>query len=251
MQFPRLTHLTTLLLLLAGCLAAQSKRPDDLAPGAMLVAPRDSPDPHFAETVILLVRYDATGALGLMLNRQTTVPISRALKEITSAAGHSDPVFVGGPVELDTVFALARKPHNPEGATAVVGETYFIAAKSVLEKALGGDTGPSGFRIYIGYCGWAPHQLENEVRLGGWYIFNHSDALAFDAEPSKLWNKLIGKAESQMVRLHYPPTLEARVPTLADRVPTITRLTTTRRIEPKQNLLESRQNAGRLGPLFN
>src|SRR5580704_13341366 len=97
-------------LLLAGacCLEAQSKRPEDLAAGKILVTPRDSPDPLFAESVILLVRYSETGALGLMVNRRTTVPISRALREITAAAGHSDPVFVGGPVELDSVLALAR-----------------------------------------------------------------------------------------------------------------------------------------------
>lgn len=189
-----------LLILAAACLVAQSKRPEDLAPGGMLVAPRESPDPHFAESVILLVRYDETGALGLMVNRRTTVPISRVLKEISASAGHSDPVFVGGPVELDTVFALARAPHSPEGASAVAGDTYFIAAKSALEKALGGNSNPSGFRIYIGYCGWGPHQLDNEVRHGGWYIFNHNESLAFDADPSKLWQKLIEKAESVMVR---------------------------------------------------
>jgi hypothetical protein len=91
-----------LAVLLAGAcgLAAQSKMPEDLAAGKILVATRDAPDPLFTESVVLLVRYNETGALGLMVNRRTTVPISRALSDLQGAAGHSDPVFVGGPVEL-------------------------------------------------------------------------------------------------------------------------------------------------------
>jgi putative transcriptional regulator len=190
-----------LFLLLAGacCLAAQSKNPADLAAGKILVTPRDSPDPVFAQSVVLLVRYNATGALGLMVNRRTTVPISRALSEVEGAAGHSDPVFVGGPVELDTVFALARTPRKPEGATVVVGDIYFISTKTALEKALGSASNPSGLRIYLGYCGWSPRQLDNEVREGRWYIFNRGEVLAFDAKPATLWTRLIGQAEERLV----------------------------------------------------
>jgi putative transcriptional regulator len=157
-----------------------------------LVAPRGALGPPFAESVILLVRYSETGALGLMLNRRTTVPISRALSGMEGAAGHSDPIFVGGPVELDTVFALARAPRKPEAATEVFGNIYFIATKTALETALRGASNPSGLRIYLGYCGWGPHQLENE---GKWYIFNRSEDLAFDAQPATLWSRLIAKAE--------------------------------------------------------
>jgi putative AlgH/UPF0301 family transcriptional regulator len=105
----RLVELSALLLAGACCLAAQSKKPEDLAVGKMLVTPRHAPDPLFAESVILLVRYDETGALGLMVNRRTTVPISRALRELDGAAAHSDPVFVGGPVQLEMVFALCLR----------------------------------------------------------------------------------------------------------------------------------------------
>ena len=76
------------------------------------MTPRKSPDPAFAESVIVLVRFNETGALGLMLNRRTTIPISRALKEMSGANGHADTVFVGGPVETDTVLALARGPRR-------------------------------------------------------------------------------------------------------------------------------------------
>jgi putative transcriptional regulator len=188
--------------LLAGAvhLAAQSKRPEDLAVGKMLVTTRGAPDPVFAKSVILLVRYGEAGALGLMVNRRTTMPISAALKDAEGAAGHSDPVFVGGPVELETVFGLTRTSRKPEGATEVFEDIYFIAARPALEKALGGAPNASGLRVYLGYCGWGPHQLENEVMHGGWHIFNRSEDLTFDTQPATLWPRLVGKAESQVAR---------------------------------------------------
>jgi putative transcriptional regulator len=220
----RVLQFWALLLASACCLAAQSESPEDLAAGKILVAPRDLPDPLFANSVILVVRYSKTGALGLRLDRRTTVPISRVLSEVKGAAGHSDPVFVGGPVELDTVSALARAPRKPEGATEVFGDIYFIANKTALEKALGGASNPSGLRIYIGYCGWGPQQLENEVNNGSWYIFSRSEDLAFDAKPDTLWSRLIGKAElANLLKLtllaHPPDYLPAKgIPTRRDEV---------------------------------
>jgi putative transcriptional regulator len=201
-SFKKLMRFAALLMVCVCVAEAQSKRPEDLATGKILVTPRSAADPLFAESVILLVRYDANGALGLMVNRRTTVSISRALREIAGAAGHSEPVFVGGPVELDTVFALARAPQSPEGAKKVFGDVYFIAARPALEKAIGADTSPSNLRIYIGYCGWGPQQLENEVRHGAWHIFSHNEDAAFDAEPSKLWRKLVAGAEDRLAQHH-------------------------------------------------
>lgn len=203
-----MVQLLGFLLASACCLAAQSKRPEDLGVGKILVASPALPDPIFTKSVILLVRYNKTGALGLMVNHQTKVPISRALSKLEGAAGHSDPVFLGGPVELDTVFALARAPRKPDGAMGIFGDLYFIDSKSALKKVLSGSSNPSGLRIYIGYCGWGPHQIENEVRLGSWYIFNRNAAFAFDAKPETLWSRLVGQAEQQIVRFGF--TIPAR-----------------------------------------
>lgn len=189
-----------LLLLAASLLFAQSKKPDDLAPGKILITTRPAPDPIFAESVILLVRYDKDGAFGLMINRPSGIPIARVLKELQGAAAHDEPVFFGGPVELDTVFALSRAAAKPEGATDLFGKLYLLAAKEALEKGLARNPNRADFRIFLGYCGWSPHQLENEVTHGGWYIFNRDENLVFDAEPTTLWQRLINKAESQVAR---------------------------------------------------
>ena len=132
-----LLQFCVLLLAGAGCLAAQSKNPADLSAGKILVATRRGTDSIFAKSVILLVRYDQTGALGLMVNRRSTVPISHVLPELQGAAEHSEPVFVGGPVELRAVFGLVRAPRKPEGATERSGDIYLLASKTALATALG------------------------------------------------------------------------------------------------------------------
>ena len=76
---------------------AQSMRVQDLALGKFLVAPRDAPDPHFSRTVILLVQYGSKSAVGLMLNRRTNTPISRALEDFKPARNNFDPVYVAVP----------------------------------------------------------------------------------------------------------------------------------------------------------
>jgi len=189
-----------LLVACACSLTAQSKRPEDLAVGKILVTPHDAPDPLFAESVIVLVQYSGDGALGLMVNKRTTVPVSRALEGVTAASKHSEPVFVGGPVQLDTLFALARATVRPEGAAGVFGNIHFISTKAALEKALAAASNPGGLRIYAGYCGWGPHQLENEMRLGGWYIFDRSEDLTFDADPGTLWTRLEKKTPGMLAR---------------------------------------------------
>lgn len=211
-RFRGLLRFWTLLLACALCLTAQSKRPEDLAVGKILVTTRDAGDPLFAQSVILLVEYDQTGVLGLMVNRRTTVPLSRALREVKGSAGRSDPIYVGGPVELDTAFALARAPRKPAGGVEVFGNLYFITARTALEKALGAPANPAALRFYLGYCGWTPRQLENEVRLGVWHIFNRSEDLPFDADPSTLWSRMIGRAEGQIARLTLPGMETALLP---------------------------------------
>src|SRR5689334_9434420 len=107
-------------------LAVSAQSAHDLGIGKLLIAKRDAPDSTFAETVILVVRYTHGGTVGLMLNRRTDVPVSRALDPLRGASGRSDPVFAGGPVELPNVLALLRSNVMPEGAEHVTGKVYLV-----------------------------------------------------------------------------------------------------------------------------
>jgi|SRR5215831_84804 len=179
-------------------LPVQSRNPKDLGPGKLLVASRELGDPNFAQTVILLVHYDNDGVIGLMLNRRTDVPISRVLDQFRTAKDLSDPVYLGGPVETPTVFALLRSTDKLEGAEHVFGGVYWIASKPALEKTISSHPDPAAFHVYLGYAGWTADQLKTEVRLGGWFIFQADDQTVFSAKPNSLWHEMIKKTELKM-----------------------------------------------------
>jgi putative transcriptional regulator len=181
----------------------------ELGIGKLVVARRDAPDPAFAETVILLVRYDHTGTLGLMINRPTKVPISRALDPLKGAKGRSDPVYAGGPVELPNVLGLLKANAMPDGAAHVTGKVYLLSSEALLEKTLAGRPDPEDFRVYLGYCGWGPGQLESESSRGFWQVLNANADIIFDAEPDTLWSRLIARAEQRIARAN-PPAMPVR-----------------------------------------
>lgn len=178
--------------------SAQSLQLKDVSIGKLLVAPRNAPDPHFAETVILLVQHDDHGSVGLIVNHQTKLPISRVLERWKQAKGSSAPVYMGGPVELDNVLALLRSIHKPEEATQVIGDICLSSSRKVVEQELEAGVGGDRFRLYLGYCGWGPGQLEHELALHVWHILTANGSLVFDSDPGSLWSRLIARTEGQI-----------------------------------------------------
>jgi putative transcriptional regulator len=177
---------------------AQSTRPADLATGKLLVASPDLPDPNFAKTVILLVQYDADGVVGLILNRRSKVPISRALDGLAGAKDRPDPVYAGGPVERTDVLALVRSRLASGDAKRVLGDVFLVSTKEGLEKTFAAATDADSVHVYLGYSGWTAPQLEHELDLGAWYIFPGSAKAVFDSEPDALWPQLIRETEMRM-----------------------------------------------------
>ena len=181
---------------------------DDLAVGKFLVASRDLGDPNFAKTVILVVHYKADeGAVGLVVNRATDVPISRVFQDLKEAKSRTDPVYVGGPVELNTVMALLKSSIKPESATRVFNGVYLISNKDLLKATLASGAEPGVFHAYVGYAGWGAGQLEHEVDLGAWHIMPADAATVFHSDPDSVWPRLIRRTETQVARrfIYTPP----------------------------------------------
>jgi len=166
-----------------------------LGPGKLLVASRKLGDPNFIETVVLLVRYEAGGVVGLILNRRSHVPLSSILEQPKAAKDRSDPVYLGGPVETGAVFALLQSPAKVEGAEAVFGKVYLISTKLLFEQTVSAKPDPAVFHVYLGYAGWSKEQLQKEVELGAWFIFQPDAGTVFNADPDSLWSQMIQKTE--------------------------------------------------------
>ena len=179
-------------------LPVQSKNAKDLGAGKLLVASRGLADPNFAETVVLLVHYDAEGVVGLILNRRTDVPLSRVLEGLKAAKDRSDPVYLGGPVETPAVFALLQSPAKVEGAQHIFGAVYLISTKPLFEQTISARPDPSGFHVYLGSAGWTNDQLRKEVELGAWFIFPADAGTVFNSDPDSLWPQMIQKTELKL-----------------------------------------------------
>lgn len=181
---------------------------DDLAIGKLLVASRDLGDPNFAKTVILLVHYDEEkGAVGLVINKRTDVPISRVFHDLKEASSRKDPVYIGGPVELNSVLALLKSAKKPDGADRVFGDVYLISDRDLLTKTLASSAEATVFHTYIGYAGWQTGQLEHEIELGAWHILPADAGTVFHADPDSVWERMIRRTELQIARLltYTPP----------------------------------------------
>jgi putative transcriptional regulator len=194
-------------LLLVACAPAFCQT-DDLEVGRLLVASRDLGDPNFAKTVILLVHYSQDeGAVGLVLNKRTDVPISRVFHDLKEASGRNDPVYIGGPVELNSVLALLKSASKPEGANRVFGDVYLISNKDLLKATLASSAEATVFHTYIGYAGWASGQLEHEVELGAWHILPADVGTVFHSDPDSVWERLIRRTETQIAWIPGIPRL--------------------------------------------
>lgn len=186
--------------------SAQSRKVEDLAAGKIIIAPRNAPDPSFANSVILLARYGKGGALGLMLHFRSDFKIAKALKAVPGADKRTDTVYVGGPVEIPSVMALVRSKTPPDGGKLIAGNLYLLASKESVTAAITSGRPESDMRIYIGYAGWGPGQLDREVmRAGtGWFIFDYDESLVFDPHPDSLWQRLIARADAKRALLQWP-----------------------------------------------
>ena len=153
----------------------------------------------FAGTVILLVHYDGKGAVGLILNRRTDVPLSRVL-DLKAAKDRSDLIYLGGPVEPAAVLALFESSAKVEKADNVFGGVYLISDKALFEKTISARPDPGVFHVYLGYAGWTQDQLRAEVQLGAWFVFPADAATVFNSDPDSLWLEMIKKTQLKFAK---------------------------------------------------
>lgn len=168
--------------------------------GVFLVASRELRDANFAESVILLVAYGNEGAIGVIINRPTSMPVSRLLPEFKQLSALDAKVLIGGPVGLNTIRLLVHKGPPVKGRVEVFPGTYLVDSQELLRKLLSQRDNHTQLRFYAGYAGWAPGQLDAEVRRGDWYVRDADVETVFDKPAREIWPDLIRGAGGQWVR---------------------------------------------------
>lgn len=167
--------------------------------GMFLLASPGLSDPRFARTVILLLEYDETGALGLVVNRPTELALGDALADpLPGAEGHA--VFFGGPVEHRRLIALLRSPEPVGDAQHVVGDVYASGSLDTLRKMLEREGHGADVHAYLGYAGWSPGQLDAEIARGDWVVTPGDAGSIFDTPPHRVWRDLMRRNAGRWVR---------------------------------------------------
>ncbi len=171
-----------------------------LSRGKFLVAGREMKDPRFAEAVIFLADYSAQGAMGLVINRPSEARLSNAFPEIEGLKKRTDTLSIGGPVRMDQMFLLIRSFDKPEDSRHVFKDIYISGSKTLLKRMI--DRGETGkrFRVFAGYAGWAPQQLDREVALGSWHVLPADAETIFEKEPSQIWPELIRRSSLKWIK---------------------------------------------------
>jgi putative transcriptional regulator len=152
----------------------------------------------FANTVVLLLHSDETGAFGLVVNRPTDVQPSEVLGEDDAIADYRGTLFWGGPVQMDSLRALLLTDSPPGEAEQISESVYLVSYEDAIEA---GPADTSRLRLFIGYAGWAPGQLENELARGSWRVLPASSELIFAEDPRTLWNRLAPTHEQRAALL--------------------------------------------------
>ena len=173
------------------------------------MASQDMPDPRFQRTVILLIEYGKNGALGLVINRPTEIPLAEVLPDLGDANGKPHALFLGGPVALDTLMFLVRSKIPLDHGMPVLDNVYVSAHRATLKQLLDKSKPATDVRIYVGHAGWAPGQLDAELATGSWQLFEADPALLFHEKPTLLWEKFIKQERQIMVHRNAPA--EARL----------------------------------------
>jgi len=160
--------------------------------GQLLVATESLGDPRFAHTVLYMVRHDATGALGLVVNRPVgTVSLGRILESLGrdhDGARGEIRVHYGGPVDAGRGFVLHTREWM-SGDSRVVQDGIAVTSDPEVFDALARGAGPRRVLFAAGYAGWAPGQLEAEIDGGFWIVVSADEALIFDDDAGGKWER--------------------------------------------------------------
>jgi putative transcriptional regulator len=174
--------------------------------GRLLVATPPLDDPNFDRTVVYMLEHHDQGALGVVINRpsgeELTEPLDR-WRDLQPAPGS---VFVGGPVETDALIALAlaKQPLvEPTDELSPVSGRVASADLTVDPAFVAAQV--SAVRIFRGYAGWGPGQLEGEIEAGAWLVLDAEPDDVFATEPEHLWRSVLRRQGGRLAWLADAP----------------------------------------------
>lgn len=182
------------LALIALAVALPAEAQQNLPANGMLLVARPTIQGTFARTVILVSQTEDGGTVGVILNRPTTLQLSQFLSGEFNTTNYKEPIYFGGPVMNQALVMVLRSEAPPAAAAFHVLKNVYltmhpdnIAARLADPKAR--------YRVYAGFSGWAPNQLQSEVLREGWYFLQADEGLVFRRTSEGMWEELVERAK--------------------------------------------------------
>ncbi len=174
--------------------------------GRLLISSGGLHDPNFRHTVVLVGEHNADGALGVVLNRALNITVEQAIPPLNDLVPPDEPLFQGGPVQTDGPVLLAELAHPDLVDIRAFGSVGFLVGE------VSADLRPSILRarVFLGYSGWGPGQLEAEMAVDTWIIEPAQVDDVFTDAPDLLWSRVLerkGPEYRRMSRMPYDPSM--------------------------------------------
>ena len=148
-----------------------------------LIAMPNMADPYFSKSLTFICEHNDQGALGLVVNRPIDMTLQalfeRLSLSISDRSMSDSPIYFGGPVQTDRGFVLHEPAGNWQSTLRVGAAIGLTTSKDILE-AVGRGEGPKRMLVTLGYAGWSPGQLEQELSQNAWLTVEAKDAILFD-----------------------------------------------------------------------
>jgi putative transcriptional regulator len=157
---------------------------DSLA-GKLLVSSPSLLDPNFRRTVVLMTHHDAEGAMGLVLSRPSPLSVADTVPNLADFPG-ADCIYVGGPVQTDVIVALVELEVPDYEVPPIVGNVGYLPGEGETD-----DLEIARVRVFAGYSGWGPGQLEEEMAEPSWIVVRAEPDDVFAADPDELWRTVL------------------------------------------------------------
>ena len=163
----------------------------------MLIAMPSLNDPNFNKSVTLICEHSPKdGAMGIVLNQPTSMTVQEILTELqiskTCESAFDEPVFAGGPVQTDRGFILHDSNETWNSSLTITENLYLTSSNDILEAMARGE-GPENSMVVLGYAGWGPGQLEQEISNNAWLTVPNDDEIVFDVPVDKRWQAAASK----------------------------------------------------------
>lgn len=157
--------------------------------GKLLISEPFLPDPNFERTIILLCENNAEGSFGFVLNKPSLANVSDVMDDIKN---FNTPAMVGGPVQQDTLHYLHRYRGIDDAVEILDGVYWGGSFERILFLLETKQLPHKDIRFFLGYSGWSPSQLEEELEQESWIVSDQaSEELIFDTDPEFMWKKTL------------------------------------------------------------